>query len=46
MLQVVSKDGTKIAYEKTRQGPAVVLIDGTLAYRGNFGLVPLAAALS
>lgn len=46
MPQVVSKDGTKIAYEKMGQGPAVVLVDGALAYRGNFGLVPLAAALS
>jgi pimeloyl-ACP methyl ester carboxylesterase len=46
MPQVVSKDSTKIAYEKTGQGPAVVLVDGALAYRGNFGLVPLAAALS
>jgi pimeloyl-ACP methyl ester carboxylesterase len=46
MSQVVSKDGTKIAYEKIGQGPAVVLVDGALAYRGNFGLVPLAAVLS
>ncbi len=46
MSQVVSKDGTKIAYENMGQGPVVVLVDGALAYRGNFGLVPLAAALS
>lgn len=46
MPQVISKDGTKIAYEKMGRGPAVVLVDGALAYRGNFGLVPLAAALS
>ncbi|WP_227379800.1 alpha/beta fold hydrolase [Haladaptatus halobius] len=46
MPQVISKDGTKIAYEKTGQGPAVFLVDGALAYRGNFGLGSLAAALS
>lgn len=46
MPQIVSKDGTKIAYEQIGQGPAVVLVDGALAYRGNFGLVPLAAAFS
>lgn len=46
MPQVVSKDGAKIAYENMGRGPAVVIVDGALAYRGNFGLVPLAAALS
>ncbi len=46
MSQVVSRDGTKIAYEKMGRGPTVMLVDGALAYRGSFGLVPLAAALS
>lgn len=46
MAQVVSKDGTKIAYEKSGKGPAVILIDGAMGHRGHFGGLPLAAALS
>src|SRR5262245_42753154 len=33
MPTVTSKDGTTIAYEKSGQGPAVVLVDGALCYR-------------
>ena len=36
MQTVISKDGTKIAYEKVGQGPALVLVDGALCYR-DFG---------
>ncbi len=36
MNTVTSKDGTKIAYEKKGQGPAVILVDGALCYR-SFG---------
>jgi pimeloyl-ACP methyl ester carboxylesterase len=33
MQTVISKDGTKIAYDKLGSGPAVILIDGALASR-------------
>lgn len=46
MTQVTSKDGTIIAYEKVGQGPALILIDGAMAYRGYRGGVPLAEELS
>lgn len=36
MPTVTSKDGTTIAYEKSGQGPAVILVDGALCYR-DFG---------
>lgn len=39
MTAVKSTDGTKIAYEKTGSGPALVLIDGALCYRA-FGPAP------
>ena len=34
MATVTSKDGTQIAYEKKGQGPALILVDGALCYRG------------
>lgn len=34
MNQVISKDGTLIAYDQTGNGPAVILVDGALGYRG------------
>jgi pimeloyl-ACP methyl ester carboxylesterase len=46
METVISKDGTGIAFEKTGQGLAVILVDGALSYRGNGGLRPLAAQLA
>jgi len=33
MAQVISKDGTKIVYDKVGQGPAVVLVEGATATR-------------
>ena len=39
MNTVTSKDGTKIAYDKKGQGPALILVDGALCYRG-FGPMP------
>jgi pimeloyl-ACP methyl ester carboxylesterase len=39
MTTVTSKDGTKIAYEKHGTGPAVILVDGAICYRG-FGPMP------
>src|ERR1700730_2847464 len=32
--QVLSKDGTAIAFYRIGRGPAVILIDGALCYRG------------
>jgi pimeloyl-ACP methyl ester carboxylesterase len=44
MPKVISKDGTNIAYEKSGNGPIVIVVDGALCSRG-FGptgkLVPL-----
>jgi hypothetical protein len=34
MSTVTSKDGTTIAYETRGAGPALVLVDGALPYRG------------
>jgi pimeloyl-ACP methyl ester carboxylesterase len=34
MNKVTSKDGTQIAYETKGSGPAVILVDGALCYRG------------
>jgi pimeloyl-ACP methyl ester carboxylesterase len=46
MSEVISRDGTRIAYEARGAGPAVILVDGALCSRG-FGptpkLVPLLA---
>jgi pimeloyl-ACP methyl ester carboxylesterase len=41
---VISKDGTRIAYERLGSGPAVVLIDGAMCSRA-FGPMPKIAAL-
>ena len=36
MAQVISKDGTKIVYDKVGQGPVVVLVTGATATRSSF----------
>ena len=46
MGTVTSKDGTTIAFDKVGTGPAVLLVDGAMGYRGHFGQGPLAAALA
>lgn len=46
MSQVKSKDGTTIAYDKTGLGPILVLVNGAMGYRENWGDQPLADALS
>lgn len=33
MKDVISKDSTIIAFDKSGQGPAVILVDGALCYR-------------
>lgn len=44
MSKVTSKDGTQIAYDKKGNGPALILVDGALCYRG-FGPMPGLAEL-
>ncbi len=44
MGKVISKDGTKIAYDRIGQGPTLVLVDGALAFRA-FGSMPELAKL-
>ncbi|MDY7228799.1 alpha/beta fold hydrolase [Hyalangium rubrum] len=44
MNQVISKDGTPIAYEKLGSGPALILVDGALCSR-RFGPMPKLAPL-
>jgi pimeloyl-ACP methyl ester carboxylesterase len=44
MSKVTSKDGTQIAYEKQGHGPALILVDGALCFRG-FGPMPGLAKL-
>jgi hypothetical protein len=46
MSAVLSKDGTRIAYETTGVGPTLILVNGALGHRENFGERPLAAELS
>ncbi|SNT57895.1 Pimeloyl-ACP methyl ester carboxylesterase [Streptosporangium subroseum] len=45
MSAVTSADGTTIAYERTGSGPALVLVDGAMCYRGAGPMRPLAALL-
>lgn len=46
MNKVISKDGTEIAYEKSGNGPAVILVDGALCYRSFGPMRELAKLLS
>lgn len=46
MPHVTSRDGTSIAYDKTGEGPAVLLVDGAMGHREHFGSGPLAAELA
>jgi len=39
MNTVISKDGTSIAFDKTGEGPALVLVDGAFCYR-TYGVTP------
>ena len=45
MNTVTSRDGTKIAFDKAGQGPAVIVVDGALCYRANGPSAPLARLL-
>ena len=42
MERVISRDGTPIAFDRTGSGPAVILVDGAMCYRG-FGPMPALA---
>jgi pimeloyl-ACP methyl ester carboxylesterase len=44
MNQAISRDGTAIAYERSGQGPALILVDGALCSRA-FGPMPKLAPL-
>jgi pimeloyl-ACP methyl ester carboxylesterase len=46
MKKVFSKDGTPIAFDRVGSGPALILVDGALCYRGSGPMAPLAAQLA
>jgi pimeloyl-ACP methyl ester carboxylesterase len=46
MPYVTSRDGTKIAFEESGQGPVAILVDGAMGHRGYMGMTPLAAELA
>jgi len=46
MAEVTSVDGTRIGYERTGDGPALVLVDGALCFRAFGPMPPLAQVLA
>src|SRR5262245_55506532 len=46
MSTATSPDGTMLGYERTGDGPALILVDGGMCYRGAGPMRPLAAQLS
>ncbi|SDK49893.1 alpha/beta fold hydrolase [Nonomuraea jiangxiensis] len=46
MSKIISADGTPIAYTRTGQGPAVILVDGALSHRAQGINTGLATALA
>ena len=46
MESVTSSDGTRIAYDRYGEGPAVILVNGALGYRKFKTMEQIAAALS
>lgn len=46
MTNVVSADGTRIAYEVTGDGPPLIIVDGAMCYRASGPSRPLAAELA
>ena len=45
-MNTISADGTRIAYEVTGSGPALVIVDGAMCYRDSGPSRPLAAELA
>jgi hypothetical protein len=43
--KVRSRDGTSIAFERTGEGPALIMVDAALGFRGFGSMGPLAARL-
>lgn len=46
MEKVSSRDGTPIAFDRSGNGPPLILVDGALCYRGSGPMGPLAALLA
>jgi pimeloyl-ACP methyl ester carboxylesterase len=46
MNTALSKDGTRIAFDRSGSGPALILVDGALCYRASGPSAPLAALLA
>jgi pimeloyl-ACP methyl ester carboxylesterase len=46
MANVVSKDGTRIAYDRTGKGPAIIIVNGAFGFRAFHGDEALSAILS
>lgn len=46
MTPVISRDGARIAFERTGRGPALIVVNGTMGFRAFYGDPPLAASLS
>jgi hypothetical protein len=46
MSTLHSADGTRIGYEISGSGPALIVVDGALCYRDSHGGRPLAELLS
>lgn len=46
MTHVISRDGARIAFEYTGNGPALIVVNGTMGFRAFYGDRPLARLLS
>lgn len=46
MEKVPSRDGTLIAFDRSGEGPPIILVDGALCYRASGPMGPLAALLA
>jgi len=46
MATVISKDGTRIAFDRAGSGPAVILVDGAMCYRASGPMAPIAKLLT
>jgi len=46
MAMVISKDGTRIGFDRQGQGPPLLLVDGAMCYRDSGPMKPLAALMA